>query len=220
MKTTLHRLATLVGGLALAASASAQILFINFGSDITDPDKTWNSTAGVAPIADLLDFTGAPTSISMTPTTPLAAISAKGYNGDIDDFVAGANLRYAYLNSPDPAVMQFSGLNSSLAYDITFFASRSDADHFCLYSFTGATTETVALNTNGNITLSTVSLMPDVNGDILMGIGRDIGYAGNVYINAMKISVAAVPEPAMGPMLMGLLALGGLATRRRRLNRA
>lgn len=255
MNATL-RTGLLVGAVAAAQIAGARIadaqsLLLDFGTDTTfrglstaSPDGSgnhWNNIATGVFYVDMVDTTGAPTTLDFGFSTPVGTDSYNGPAGPTD----GATLATDVLNTDiDAAALgdlgeltaafdfmaernvrfEIQGLDPSKLYDLEFFGSHKfDTDAATTYTvFTDNTYSTAVATTSLNVfepgspwlhNRDTVATLSGVAPQT-----SDILYVeftgadgGYGYLNAMKIT--AVPEPASA--LIAAFAAGfGLVGRR------
>lgn len=248
MNATL-RTGLLVGAAALVAGApfaSAQSLLLDFGSDATfrglstaSPDGNgnyWNNIATGVFYVDMVDTSGAATTVDFGFSSPVGTDSYNGPAGPTD----GATLATDVLNTDiDAAALgdlgqltaafdfmaernvrfEIQGLDPSMVYDLEFFGSHKfDTDP--------ATTYTVYTDNTYSTPVATTSLEVFEPGSpwlhnrdataTLSGVApqvSDILYVeftgadgGFGYLNAMKIT--GVPEPASAVVAAFAVGLG------------
>lgn len=220
-----------------AINLGAQIIYINFGSNVVSTPG-WNSTTlkqtvsgwqdlAVIPVA-LVDSTGADSGVFMTPTLPYWDSNDGGYaGGAVGDFVAEATATTLYhqvggsVTGTRP-LYEFSGLNPTSTYTFEVFGSRAGGTtRSAIYIFTGTNSGSDELNAsfNSSQTAIVAGISPTSGGVISFesdfGSDSDSGWH---YINAMKITEvagSAVPEPSTYALLLGVGVCGFLVLRRR-----
>ncbi len=128
-----------------------------------------------------------------------------------DYFLSSADNLKGRGDEDRPGGFLLDGLDPALAYDFSFFASRTETDsQQTEYLVTGANNKKTLLLTTGNedkIALVT-GIRPDEFGQVFIDLTLTEGRSA--YIAAMEIRVvAAVPEPATAPLLvLAFLFLG------------
>lgn len=246
--------ATLRLGLFLAAAtaqiAGAQSLLLDFGTDssyrgvsVTNPDSNGNFWNGIAPGAfypDLVDKTGAPTTIDFGISTPVGTDS---YNGPAGDTSAGVpetvgatdidaaalgdlgviNAAYDYIDGIN-ARFEIQGLDPTKTYNLSFYGSQKfNSNASTVYSvYTDNTYTTLVASTSLNVhqadmpwlhnrdTVATLTGLAPQTSDILY-VQFTGSAGGSGYLNAMQIT--AVPEPTSALLAASVV---GLAVARRR----
>lgn len=223
----------------LAAPLSAATLYFDFGDSASpSADSNYNDIIvnGVEQpivLANTIDSTGAGTGIGLTVSgffpgsnqngtpTPGGAAGAT--------FIASATRDNAFTHvgafggqdtNPTGSLV-FTGLDNSLAYDFTFFASRMDVgdNRETQYTVTGGNSDFALLNASNNVNDVAVvsSIFPNagvITVTVEAGPGNNNGATRFSYIGALRVdSSAVIPEPTT----MGLLSLSclGLVFRRR-----
>ncbi len=233
-----------------APFAGAQSLLLDFGTDTTyrgisvvNPDGNgnyWNNIATGAFYTDLIDTTGASTTIDFGVSTPVgtdsyngpagdtsAGVPASIGNTDIDaaalgdlavvnaafDFFAERNVRF-----------EIQGLDPSKRYDLAFYGSHKfDTDAATTYAvYTDNTYSTAVAMASLNVyepgspwlhnrdTVATLSGLAPQASDILY-VEFTGAQGGYGYLNSMKITT--VPEPTSALLVATVV---GLSVARRR----
>lgn len=252
--------ATLRFGLLLGAAVTAQIaggpfanaqsLLLDFGTDTTfrgisvvNPDTNgnyWNNIATGAFYVDLVDKTGAPTTIDFGFSTPVgtdsyngpagdtsAGVPASIGNTDIDAAALGdlgvVNAAFDFFAEIN-ARFEIQGLDPAKTYNLSFYGSHKfNADASTVYSvYTDNTYTTLVDSTSLSVhqsgmpwlhnrdTVATLTGLAPQTSNILYV--QFTGSAGDLgYLNSLRIT--AVPEPTSALLLASTV---GLVVARRR----
>ncbi|QEG37461.1 PEP-CTERM sorting domain-containing protein [Bythopirellula goksoeyrii] len=222
---------TLLCVLATATPASALTMSFDFGNNARLTNLPgWNDVfhASGSPTDTLFvvnDSNGNPVpGVTLVETDPFYIVgqpsqggsespsgAAAGFPVDAtDDYYFGHTGAFGGGDDNPTGGFKLTGLNQSLAYDFTFFSSRTGVNdnRETAFSVTGANNGSgvTATSNNNSEVLPINGIMPDTNGEISIvvsaGANNDNGN-GFYYINLMQVS--AIPEPATGL----LLALAG-----------
>lgn len=210
-------------------AASAQTIGIDFGDinrlsggNYNDIDHLQN------PLFNLVDFDGNGTGIGLTvtdnfwpgsntggTTSPTGDAAGLPVNA-VSDNLFGSLVDFGGFLEPTGGVT-FSGMDPSLSYNFSFFASRMNVsdNREALYSLAGATNDSTTLDAANNTgTLAHImGISPDANGDIVLSVTagpNNTNSSGFYYLGYVQITV--VPAPAS----LGLVGLGSLVALRRR----
>lgn len=231
---------TLLCVLATATPASALTMSFDFGNNARLTNLPgWNDVfhANGSPTDTLFvvnDSNGNPVpGVTLVETDPFYIVgqpsqggsespsgAAAGFPVDAtDDYYFGHTGAFGGGDDNPTGGFKLTGLNQSLAYDFTFFSSRTGVtnNRETAFSVTGANNGSgvTATSNNNSEVLPINGIMPDTNGEISIvvsaGANNDDGN-GFYYINLMQVS--AIPEPATGLLLA--LAGGFAAFGRRR----
>ena len=123
-----------------------------------------------------------------------------------EGFAPLAVTRTAYWHSNAQEDLKLSGLDVSLRYDLTFFASYDDAATRLTEYTVGAETVSLEPAFNVNNTVTIFGAIPNASGEIIIEVKKGPGSLGG-YINAMVIQ----PTPMMEHLLMPLRNLTATA---------
>jgi len=209
MKKTLQ----LFSLLALASAANAATMLVDFGAIVTPgTSPAWNNFTNGA----------AGTSLALVDTTNSASGATLTINNAfflLDENPAPSGSYPSTVSEDaffkdDNASMTLSGLNTSLTYNLTFFAYINRADsRLTNISINGGTAVPLqpGMGTTTGNTITFTNVAPSPTGTIDIGYSRGAG-VGNLIINALEIT--SVPEPSSA-MLLGALAICPLLRRRR-----
>lgn len=225
------QLFAVLSALVIASSAAvAAPVYIDFGdSGQLTAGNVNNITPTILSLPNSVDSSGAATGIGVSASgffngsnqsgtqTPSGAAAEFDVQTTRDNLFGHSGPFGTNPLTPQGTVL-LSGLDGSgaTAYDLSFFGSRMNVsdNRETQYSANGVT---VLLNTSNNETDVAVAagVVPNAAGEITVlvepGPANDNG-AGFYYLGAMKVDVAAVPEPGS----LALLAAGLFGARSRR----
>lgn len=224
--------------LALVAPASATTLLFDFGNTGRQTVGNWNNVVpATTTLFALFDSDGniyststGQTSFEITDTffqtgepsqlgTESPSGDAAGYPVDAtDDYFFGHVGPFAGADDNPYGEVKLSNLEPGLAYDFTFFASRTGVGDTreAIYTATGANSLNGTLNASNNDSevLHLNGITPDGNNEIVIGAGvgpnNDNGN-GFFYLGVIQVDV--VPEPTS--LMLVFSSLGLLAFSRR-----
>ena len=183
----------------------SDVIKVNFGlSVVSDPE--WNSiTPGNKMVASLKDASGNATEIAMVLSDDFNGTNTSGVSSTTtilnmpSDVSKSCLWGYALGNFENRTQQPTGGfaishLNKNLAYDFTFFGSRSGSsdNRETAYTLTGKYTHVGYLNAASNFTntVTVKNVRPNDNGQILLSVspGEENTNANRFYyINAMQI---------------------------------
>ena len=199
--------------LAIASGANAATMLVDFGAiPTTGTTPTWNNfingTSGTA--LALVDTTNTASGATLTINSAFSLLDENAAPGSSYPSTVTEDAFFR----PGPGQMTLSGLNSSLTYNLTFFAyiARSDS-RLTNITINGTTIPLEPGNgtTTGNsVTFS--NLVPSPAGVIVIDYALGAVGVGNMVVNALEIT--SVPEPSSA-MALGAIALAPLLRRRR-----
>ena len=220
-----------------AQSAAATTLFFDFGfrdspsAAANYNDVIFDNAPGGLPqpieLFNTIDSTGASTGIGLSLFNFHSGANPNGTlvpSGDAAHFVSTATQDNAYTHesdwsgqSPNPrGSVVLTGLNDSIAYNFTFFASRIGANdnRETMYTVTGANSAVSYLNASGNVSnVATVAdIFPNAGSitiNVEAGPNNNNGATRFAYLGTMSIEYdsAVIPEPGS---LVILSAAGAL----------
>lgn len=224
--------AALVAPLSLVHAVTAGDTFlIDFSSTNGQTSGNWNNSYDPNySITDLIDTTGASSSIDFNFTTNVAQQGNYDVTAGPSPFdVASAYEDAIYVGSGSTTTFRLSSLDTNYTYTLSFFGSRDNTSTrvtaYTVYQVDAVSGTTVTLATSGtdvggsgvnhNIsqTATVASFTPNASGEIYVDITVDQGTFG--YLNAMSMTV--IPEPGTYAAAIGAF-IGALALllRRRR----
>jgi hypothetical protein len=212
---------------------------IDLLNNTTAPEGTLpalHTINGIGTSLALVDTTGAPTGISLTVARVLnkdAGASGGGGNsgagGDypgtkpaaVSSFAPSATSDGFFSNNGNVMAITFSGLNTSLTYDLLTYGGRpagsAPAEGYELIAGTpsvGDSFQAIAVQDNSTVAPFWGGISPDVDGEIsfLLRTDTTVNYTSGTISALNFASLTVVPEPAT----ISLLGLGGLVLLRRR----
>lgn len=210
----------------LPAALSAQVLYLDFGSASAISGGNFNNIHTVSSFSDLIDSTGATTSIDLSLTFKMNNDAEYGAVAVVGEFPETATSDLLWGNAgggeSGGSNLTFSSLDPNLTYDLTFFASRGNTSgRLVLYTATGANSDSAVLDVSAAGTSGSVAtimgISPDASNEITINVTNAPGSTSTYfYLGAMKLTTSAVPEPSTVSALLGLAALGLMVYRRRR----
>ena len=212
-----------------ASAASAQSIGIDFGDIARLSGGNYNDIDHLQnPLFNLVDLDGNGTGIGLTVTDTFWPGSNTGGTtaptGDaaglpinaVSDNLFGSLVDFGGFTEPTGGVT-FSGMDPSLTYNFSFFASRMNVsdNREALYSLAGATSDFTTLDAANNTSnlAHIMGISPDANGNIVLSVTagpNNTNSSGFYYLGYVEITV--VPAPAS----LGLVGLGSIAALRRR----
>ncbi len=187
------------------ATTYAYAVYVNFtNSNIAS--APWNNTE-TPPQANYMwhnffNESSAPTGLGMQQLTDFAGLYSAGMNtGNNSGIVPDKVMTDSYGLFPgQSASIKITGLNLSMAYNFTFFASSNiKGDLTTSYTINNKTVFlNTSLNTNG--TVSMYDVIPDENGEAIITIApgtatSELGLIGGLIIQAFTPSIAITPQP-------------------------
>jgi len=210
------------------------MVLVDFGStSLTSDSSTYNNIttdSGSWSIADLVNSDGSASgaaltySLATTPSTKTEGIAGLDQDGFLWDSSATRDSLF-HSSTTELMTMSLTGLSDGQEYEFAFFGDRNAYSTYrpTIYSVTiGSTTEMDWANIthngdSGPADIAIVNIVADATGSASIEIGPGAGSDGQYHINVMQITaVTAVPEPSAFASLLGLVALGLIARRKRR----
>ncbi|HSI34039.1 MAG: PEP-CTERM sorting domain-containing protein [Phycisphaerae bacterium] len=170
--------------------------------------KATNGTTTAAGISMVARFNGSNTNGTTASTLYPSDATSDSLYGNVETFGGLPNIT---------PVFKITGLDPGLAYDLTFYASRTGTadNRNGRYTIAGDATSFVELNAaeNVNNTITASAIGADANGEIQITITAGTGNNNAnhfAYLGVLTIfgEIAPVPEPATGALLVGGAALG------------
>ena len=183
---------------AIGVTTYAYAVYVNYANTNMAPTP-WNNTMAVPQQSyvwnNFKDETGIPTNVGMTITKNFDGLYGSGMTTGNNSGVVPDNVMLdSYGLFPgNTANFKVSGLNLSMKYDLTFFASSTVwGDLYTAYTVNGKTVLLDAsVNTTGTVTMYGVA--PDVNGEISIGVAP--GYPTSQFglIGGLIIQGSVIP---------------------------
>ncbi len=227
MNRSITTLLAVVCLIAFAGPASATTVYYDFG-DVPTPGNYNNITQVQAPIADCIDANGAYTGIGLEvhdaffpnynpngTQTPSGAATMFDVQATRDSLFGNGS--YWEGHTQATAGVRLTGLDPSLTYEFTIFASRMGVsdNREAQYDIVGLNSGTDLLNSSNNVSEVAFvgGISPTAAGEILITARPGPNNTSSVrfyYLGAIEMNF--VPEPAS----LALLALGSLFVLRRR----
>ncbi len=224
--------------LLISASSllSAQTISIDFGKDTQQTSGNWNNFAedtnyrfpnnNVSPVLlleDMIDSTGAETTVDFYYVTKSSENTAAGIGGadfNVTTTIGqpqSATRDTMFLNNNAVAWAEFElrGLTANASYDLTFYAGI-DAERNDTEWTIGSTT--VSLNPDGNTTQTVTITGAQANASGILSIlwESNTGSASSTAAHWNTLQIVAVPEPSAYGLLAALAAATTVVCRRRR----
>ncbi|MEO1054970.1 MAG: RHS repeat-associated core domain-containing protein, partial [Bacteroidota bacterium] len=189
------------------ASQPLYQVYLNFGANNTAASP-WNNTLS-NPVANLSfnnlnDDSGNGSGINLTLQTAWGGLGGTFTDGAVTgnnsgvypDNVIEEYYFFGVFGGPEQVSMKLDGLNGNYTYDITFFSSSiwpgppSDpvADNGHTIYKIGMLTDSLAVQGNGNNTVTMSGILPDANGEIVIDLEKGANTRVG-YLNAMVITV-------------------------------
>ncbi|MBV9962912.1 MAG: fibronectin type III domain-containing protein, partial [Parafilimonas sp.] len=188
---------------AVAATTYSYSVYLNF-TDVNQAPIPWNNLNSIPQNgytwSNFIDETNMPTSIGMQVTNTWAGLYSAGMNTGNNSAIFPDNVMIdSYGLFPgQTGTLKVTGLNMSLKYDFTFFASsQAYGDVNVAYTINGKTVLlNTSLNTNGTVTL--YGVVPDINGEVNISVApgtatSQFGLIGAMIIQGYNESTAAIP---------------------------
>ena len=213
---------------------AAQVWLFDFGSSqaTTGQAETWNNISlaiGTSDSGQLLDLSDTTGTITEMDFLMISRFGGENQNGTTTStlFPATATRDSLYGNTEVFQMLanifprfKLSNLNPQLSYDLGFYASRliTPADNReTLYTVTGISTQSIALNVTNNVDNSAnlFGIVPNEFGEIEIALtpGPNNNNLNHfTYLGILRVTT--IPEPAAALFLIGGSA--GLIVRRQR----
>ena len=210
---------------------------MDFGAEeTTGQAETWNnfSSTEIGTISsDLLDITGASTSIELSITnafhgsnnTGTTDASAPYTSNATRDSFYDANSNWGDGTGDITGVLEFAGLDVNKTYSFTFYASRTGVgdNRSTVYTVEGENLGAVVLNVANNVvdTVTVSEIQPNAGGVITLTVTPDAANTnGNqfIYLGVIEMNATTVvPEPSTAGLIIPVCVAGAsLFVRRRR----
>ncbi len=187
------------------ANTLAYSVYINYTS-VNSASSPWNNTNTLPQPGyiwnNFLDETGTPSSIGMEETGTFDGVYGAGVNtGNNSGIFPDKVMIDSYgLFSGDSATLKITGLNLTMKYNFTFFASSiAGGDVNVAYSLNGKRCIlNASLNTTGTVTA--YDIVPDINGEVIITIApgtpvSQFGLIGALIIQGFNASSNTIPQP-------------------------
>lgn len=237
-RTLSTSVASIIAVVALAHASSAhgaQVWKIDFGSGNPTSSflgETWNTipnavaTTDFGQVLDIFDTTGAATNVDFLMLARFGGENGNGTQSSTLPYPVSATRDSLFGNTETfenrtnifPR-FKLTSLDPGLAYDLTFYASRTGVtdNRETLYTVTGASVSSVALNVANNIdnTASLFGVVPNEFGEIEIGLTPGPNNNNGNHFTYLGVLTMAVPEPASALFLVAGTGLV-LARRQRR----
>jgi hypothetical protein len=178
-------------------------VYVNF-NNTSKGGSPWNNLNTIPQVGyvwnNFLDEKGVPTTIGMLESGLWAGMYGNGVNtGNNSGIYPDAVMFESYGLFPGQAShVKLTGLNLSMTYDLTFFASaNSRADVTSKYTVNGKTTYlNAAMNRSGTVTL--YNIVPDANGEVHIDVApgtptSQFGLIGALVIQGYHATNTAAP---------------------------
>jgi hypothetical protein len=178
-------------GIDTGGLCSIRTYLIDFGSaSSTQTTGNWNNmTNPLTPssMTDIIDNTGATSSIDLAITNRFTTFGALGVNTTTGIYPQNVVLDYFYVQNGSTSTIKFSSLGSNKTYNFKFFASRAGTGTRNSEFIINGTSVVLSAMNNSNNVVSINGVSPDINGEISVTI-RPEGSATYAYLNAVEVT--------------------------------
>ncbi|MFZ4632288.1 MAG: InlB B-repeat-containing protein [Patescibacteria group bacterium] len=177
-------------GIDIGGICSVRTYLIDFGTiSSTQTSGNWNNlTNPLTPssISDIIDNTGASSSIDIAITNRFTTSGALGVNTTTGLYPQNVILDYFYVQNGSTSSLKFSSLSSDKTYNFNFFASRAGTGTRNSEFIINSTSVVLNAMNNSDNTVSINGVSPDINREVSINI-RPEGSATYAYLNAIEI---------------------------------
>ena len=219
----------LAGGLLVAGGAEANLVGVDFGSNPNPTPQNWTATNGSAPLTNLQNDSGTPTSVGLSFDAPPSSFGAIAQPSTVPSYTYSlSDISYNIYSFGSSLTMTLSGLTPGQSYPVYVFGLRGGQSYSQTITMTGANTVsfTQAANSDqltvndqlgsnsSNLSAYAKTITADSNGNIQVVTGPGYFLAGlaiDVPVPTATTS-AATSITTTGATLNGTVNDNGAAT--------
>ena len=219
----------LAGGLLVAGGAEANLVGVDFGSNPNPTPQNWTATNGSAPLTNLQNDSGTPTSVGLSFGATPSSFSAIAQPSTVPSYTYSlSDISYNIYSFGSSLTMTLSGLTPGQSYPVYVFGLRGGQSYSQTITMTGANTVsfTQAANSDqltvndqlgsnsSNLSAYAKTITADSNGNIQVVTGPGYFLAGlaiDVPVPTATTS-AATSITTTGATLNGTVNDNGAAT--------
>lgn len=184
------------------ADKNTRSVYVNLGNSSKTAASPWNNWLGVRGagnvISNLKDEASVTTTFDITTVSGWSTLTNLGHiTGNNSGVVPDAVLTSGIADNGAAKQIRFSGLNTSMRYNLVFVGSQNEGIVATTRYAIGTQTSTLDARYNTNKTANLNNLKPDASGNITITATRTGSYS---YLNAIIIeefaSSISMPNPA------------------------
>ena len=178
-------------------------IYVNLGSSGKTASAPWNNWLGTRTagsiISNLKDENNAPTTIDVTAVSGWSTLTNLGHiTGNNSGVLPDAVLQSGIADNGAAKQIRFSGLNTSMRYNLVFVGSQNEGLVATTQYASGSRTSTLDARYNTNKTANLNNLTPDASGNITVTATRT-GATAFSYLNAIVIEEYASSISMLSP---------------------
>jgi poly(3-hydroxybutyrate) depolymerase len=178
-------------------------IYVNLGSSGKTAAAPWNNWLGARAagniISNLKDENNVATTIDVTTVSAWSTLTNLGHiTGNNSGVVPDAVLQSGIADNGTAKQLRFSGLNTSMRYNIAFVGSQNEGLVATTQYAVGAQTSTLDARYNTNKTANVNNLVPDASGNITVTATRT-GSTAFSYLNGIIIEEYASSISMLNP---------------------
>ena len=178
-------------------------IYVNLGSSGKTASAPWNNWLGTRTagsiISNLKDENNAATTIDVTAVSGWSTLTNLGHiTGNNSGVLPDAVLQSGIADNGAAKQIRFSGLNTSMRYNLVFVGSQNEGLVATTQYASGSRTSTLDARYNTNKTANLNNLTPDASGNITVTATRT-GATAFSYLNAIVIEEYASSISMLSP---------------------